>query len=41
MIAMNKTSIQAKGGKGYVGFFAVYHQLHCLVSNLLVVPSWL
>ena len=38
MTLMNKTSIALKDDKGYAGYYAVYHQLHCLVraSSLLL-----
>lgn len=35
MKMMNKTSIALKDDKGYAGYYAVYHQLHCLVRSPL------
>lgn len=32
MKKMNKSSVAVTGTGGYVGYYAVFHQLHCLVS---------
>lgn len=31
---VNLTSLKLKDGSGYVGTFTVYHDVHCLVSQL-------
>ncbi|EME85314.1 uncharacterized protein MYCFIDRAFT_101959, partial [Pseudocercospora fijiensis CIRAD86] len=40
MQTMNKTSVKLKNSEGYVGYFEVFHQLHCLPPHIQPPSSY-
>lgn len=37
MERLGQTSLKMKDGSGYLGVLGVYHELHCVVSPLVVL----